>query len=159
MWWNFLSLREKEHREMKKDVGGLQHLRSFALQAASSRVDPGAQSITDPETYTEGAYAAMGALPRLVDSYKAPQIESEMLLKALLQPGPDGLASRILFKAGVNLRKLESSLDSYIAKQPSFNGAGGGARRWANPSLLHSSPPKNSNRAWAISTAVWSTWF
>ncbi len=113
---------------MKKCVEGFQHFRSFALQAASSRVDPGAQSITDPETYTEGAYAAMGSLPGLASSHKASQIESELLLKALLQSGSDGLASRILTKAGVNVKKIENSLDLYITKQPSFSGGGEGSK-------------------------------
>ncbi len=128
MWWNIFPTGEKEPREMKKCVEGLQHFGSFALQAASSRVDPGAQSITDPETYTESAYAAMGSLPGLAGSHKASQIESELLLKALLQSGPDGLASRILTKAGVNVKKIENSLDAYITKQPSFSGGGEGSK-------------------------------
>ncbi len=130
MRWNVLSTGEKENRKIKKIIEGLQQQRlrsSFALQATAS-VNPGAQSITDPETYTEGAYAAMGSLSGLADSHKAPQIESELLLKALLQRGPDALAPRILSKAGVDLKKLESSLDLYIAKQPSISGGGGGSK-------------------------------
>ncbi len=125
MWRSFFPTGQKEPREMKAYVEGFRHFRSFALEAASSR-DPGAQSITDPETYTEGAYAAMGSLPGLASAHKASQIESELLLKALLQSGSDGLASRILTKAGVNVKKIENSLDSYITKQPSISGGGEG---------------------------------
>lgn len=41
-------------------------------------------------------------------------VESELLLKTLLDDGPQGLAHRVLDKAGVDVSKLSTDLDSYL---------------------------------------------
>ena len=41
-------------------------------------------------------------------------VESELLLKTLLDDGPQGLAHRILDKAGVDVNKFTIDLDGYM---------------------------------------------
>lgn len=49
--------------------------------------------------YTNNAFDALVNLVGLSDAYEVPQIESELLLKSLLEYGSEGLAARILSKS------------------------------------------------------------
>nr|AFA52578.1 ATPase [Vaucheria litorea] len=72
----------------------------------------------NPEQFTEKAWDSIAKLPGLADKNCAQTVESEFLMKALLDEGAQGLANRILFKAGANVSKLEAELDKYISNQP-----------------------------------------
>eukprot|EP00904_Undaria_pinnatifida_P006538 jgi/Undpi1/3013/HiC_scaffold_14.g06390.m1 len=71
----------------------------------------------NPETFTERAWEAMVRLPALADSNKAQMVESELLVKSLLDEGDEGLTQRILVKAGVDTSRFTKDLDAYISKQ------------------------------------------
>jgi hypothetical protein len=71
-----------------------------------------------PEAYTEKAWDAITRLPQLATRFEAQYIDTEMLLKSLLEDGPGALANRVFFKAGLKVPALESDLDAYIAGQP-----------------------------------------
>lgn len=77
-----------------------------------------ANNYMSPESYTEKAWEAITRLPQLATRYETQYVDSELLLKSLLDEGPTGLAQRILFKAGAQLPKIESELDKYISSQP-----------------------------------------
>lgn len=71
-----------------------------------------------PEAYTEKAWDAITRLPQLATRMEAQYIDTEILLKSLLEDGPGALANRILFKAGVKVPALEVELDAFAAAQP-----------------------------------------
>jgi len=75
-------------------------------------------SSLNPDLFTEKAWDAVARLPSLADENSAQMVESELLLKSLLNEGPQGLANRILYKAGADVPGLEAELDKYIASQP-----------------------------------------
>ena len=70
------------------------------------------------EQFTEQAWAAIIAAQQLAQSAKHQQLETEHLLLALLQQ--NGLAGRILTKAGVDLSNFQASVDSHYKRQPSL---------------------------------------
>jgi len=71
------------------------------------------------EQFTEKAWAAIVASQQLAQQRRQQQMESEHLLAALL--AQQGLAARILEKAGVELGGLSQRLEAYIAAQPSLS--------------------------------------
>jgi ATP-dependent Clp protease ATP-binding subunit ClpB len=71
------------------------------------------------ELFTEKAWGAVVAAQQLAQQRRQQQMESEHLFAALLSQ--QGLASRILEKAGVELGKLNQKLDGFIAAQPSLS--------------------------------------
>ena len=73
------------------------------------------------EQFTEKAWAAIVASQQLAQQRRQQQMESEHLLAALL--AQQGLAARILEKAGVELGGLSQRLEAYIAAQPSLSAA------------------------------------
>ncbi|MEH2068594.1 MAG: ATP-dependent chaperone ClpB [Nostoc sp.] len=75
---------------------------------------------TNPNQFTEKAWEAIAHTPDIVKQYQQQQIESEHLLKALLEQ--DGLASSVLTKANVNLQKLRDRTDQFIQRQPRVSG-------------------------------------
>lgn len=70
------------------------------------------------EAYTEKAWDAITRLPQLASRYESQFVDTEHLLKALLDEGPGGLANRIFFKAGAQTSKLETDLDNFLQSQP-----------------------------------------
>jgi ATP-dependent Clp protease ATP-binding subunit ClpB len=71
------------------------------------------------ERFTEKAWASVVAAQQLAQQRRQQQMESEHLLAALL--GQQGLAGRILEKAGVDVGTLNQKLDAWIAAQPSLS--------------------------------------
>ncbi|MFN7678676.1 MAG: Clp protease N-terminal domain-containing protein, partial [Cyanobacteriota bacterium] len=71
------------------------------------------------ELFTEKAWAAVVAAQQLAQQKRQQQMESEHLFAALL--AQEGLASRILEKAGVNVGSLSQKIDAFIASQPSLS--------------------------------------
>jgi ATP-dependent Clp protease ATP-binding subunit ClpB len=77
---------------------------------------------TDPNKFTEKAWEAIVRTPEIVKQAQQQQIETEHLLKALLEQ--DGLATSIFNKLGVNVQKLRDRADDYINRQPKVSGSG-----------------------------------
>lgn len=71
-----------------------------------------------PESYTEKAWDCITRLPQLATRNEAQFIDTEVLLKSLLEEGPGALANRIFFKAGVKVSQLETELEKFINSQP-----------------------------------------
>ncbi|QMS91003.1 ATP-dependent chaperone ClpB [Nostoc edaphicum CCNP1411] len=76
---------------------------------------------TNPNQFTEKAWEAITHTPDIVKQYQQQQIESEHLMKALLEQ--DGLATGILTKAGVNLQKLRDRTEQFFKRQPKVSGS------------------------------------
>ncbi|MFZ9266873.1 MAG: Clp protease N-terminal domain-containing protein, partial [Vulcanococcus sp.] len=73
------------------------------------------------ELFTEKAWAAVVAAQQLAQQRRQQQMESEHLFAALL--AQQGLAGRILEKAGVDVGTLSQKLEAYIAGQPALSAA------------------------------------
>ena len=71
------------------------------------------------ELFTEKAWAAIVAAQQLAQQKRQQQMESEHLLAALL--AQQGLAGRILEKAGVDVGALSQKLEAHIGSQPSLS--------------------------------------
>lgn len=76
---------------------------------------------TNPNQFTEKAWEAIAHSQDIVKQYQQQQIESEHLMKALLEQ--DGLATRIFTKAGVNLQKLRDYTEQFFQRQPKVSGS------------------------------------
>ncbi|MEH2358116.1 ATP-dependent chaperone ClpB [Nostoc sp.] len=76
---------------------------------------------TNPDQFTEKAWEAIAHTPDIVKQYQQQQIESEHLMKALLEQ--DGLAIGIFTKAGVNLQKLRDRTEQFLQRQPKVSGS------------------------------------
>ncbi len=77
---------------------------------------------TNPNQFTEKAWAAIASTQEVVKQAQQQQIESEHLIKALLDQ--DGLAVSIFNKAGVNVQGARDYIDSFISRQPKVSGSG-----------------------------------
>ncbi|MFM7086526.1 MAG: Clp protease N-terminal domain-containing protein, partial [Cyanobium sp.] len=73
------------------------------------------------ELFTEKAWGAIVAAQQLAQQRRQQQMESEHLLAALL--AQQGLAGRILEKAGVEVGTLVQKVEAWIARQPSLSAA------------------------------------
>ena len=71
---------------------------------------------TNPNQFTEKAWAAIAKTPDVVKAAQQQQIEPEHLLKALLEE--EGLAASIFSKADINVQRLRDRIDEFINRQP-----------------------------------------
>ncbi|MEA5470415.1 ATP-dependent chaperone ClpB [Spirulina sp. 06S082] len=71
---------------------------------------------TNPNQFTEKSWQAVVKTPEIAKQNKNQQIESEHLIKALLEE--EGLASSIFNKANVSVQKLRDRVDDFISRQP-----------------------------------------
>ncbi|MEY3758253.1 MAG: ATP-dependent chaperone ClpB, partial [Cyanobacteriota bacterium] len=71
------------------------------------------------ELFTEKAWGAVVAAQQLAQQRRQQQMESEHLFAALL--AQQGLASRVLEKAGVDVGNLNQRVEAFIAGQPSLS--------------------------------------
>jgi ATP-dependent Clp protease ATP-binding subunit ClpB len=71
------------------------------------------------ELFTEKAWGAVVAAQQLAQQHRQQQMECEHLLAALLNQ--QGLASRILEKAGVQVGTLSQKVEAWITAQPSLS--------------------------------------
>ncbi|PSB15638.1 ATP-dependent chaperone ClpB [filamentous cyanobacterium Phorm 46] len=78
----------------------------------------------NPNQFTEKAWEALARTPEVVKAAQQQQLESEHLMKALLEQ-ESGLASSLFNKAGVTIAKLRDRTDEFISRQPKITGAGG----------------------------------
>jgi len=76
---------------------------------------------TNPNQFTEKAWEAIAHTPDIVKQYQQQQIESEHLMKALLEQ--EGLTSAVFTKAGVNLQKLRERTEQFLQRQPKVSGS------------------------------------
>ena len=70
------------------------------------------------ELFTEKAWGAIVAAQQLAQSHRHQQLESEHLFLALLEQ--NGLAGRILEKAGVSPPELQSVVEQHLRQQPAL---------------------------------------
>jgi ATP-dependent Clp protease ATP-binding subunit ClpB len=75
---------------------------------------------TNPNQFTEKAWEAIAHTPDIAKQYQQQQIESEHLMKALLEQ--EGLARSILTKAGVDLQRVSERTEQFIQRQPKVSG-------------------------------------
>lgn len=73
------------------------------------------------EKFTEKAWAAIVSAQQLALQRKQQQLETEHLFLSLLDQ--NGLAGRILEKAGVLIGNLQTDLEAYLQKQPTLQAA------------------------------------
>ena len=71
----------------------------------------------NPNQLTEKAWEALARTPELVKAGQQQQLESEHLMKALLEQ-ESGLASSLFNKAGVSVAKLRDRTDELSAVSP-----------------------------------------
>jgi ATP-dependent Clp protease ATP-binding subunit ClpB len=76
---------------------------------------------TNPNQFTEKAWEAIAHTPDIVKQYQQQQIESEHLMKALLEQ--EGLASSVFTKAGANLQKVRDRTEQFLQRQPKVSGS------------------------------------
>jgi ATP-dependent Clp protease ATP-binding subunit ClpB len=76
----------------------------------------------NPNLFTEKAWEAIARTPELTKQAQQQQLESEHLLKALLEQ--EGLTNSIFNKAGVSLSRLRELTDQFIQRQPKLSGVG-----------------------------------
>ncbi|MFQ3629564.1 MAG: ATP-dependent chaperone ClpB, partial [Cyanobacteriota bacterium] len=77
---------------------------------------------TSPDKFTEKAWEAIVNTQEIARQSKQQQIETEHLMKALLEQ--EGLAVSIFNRAGVSVQRVREFTDSYIARQPKVSGGG-----------------------------------
>jgi len=77
---------------------------------------------TNPNQFTEKAWEAIAHTPDIVKAAQQQQIETEHLMKSLLEQ--EGLANSILSKCGINLEKLRDRTEQFIQRQPKVSGSG-----------------------------------
>ncbi len=76
---------------------------------------------TNPNQFTEKAWEAIARTQELVKQAQHQQIETEHLMKALLEQ--DGLASSIFNKLSLNVQQVRERTDEFIRKQPKVSGS------------------------------------
>ncbi len=74
----------------------------------------------NPNQFTEKAWEAIAKTPDMAKAASQQQLESEHLMKALLEQ--EGLASSIFNKVGVNVQRLRDRTDDFIKRQPKLSG-------------------------------------
>ncbi|KGF71997.1 chaperone protein ClpB [Neosynechococcus sphagnicola sy1] len=76
---------------------------------------------TNPNQFTEKAWEALARTPEIAKQAQQQQLESEHLMKSLLEQ--DGLASSIFNKAEVTVQRLRDRTDDFIRRQPKMSGS------------------------------------
>ncbi|NEO97627.1 MAG: ATP-dependent chaperone ClpB [Symploca sp. SIO2E9] len=74
----------------------------------------------NPNQFTEKAWEAIARTPDVAKAAHHQQIESEHLMKALLEQ--DGLATSILNKAEVPVQRVHEAVETFIANKPKVSG-------------------------------------
>ncbi|KAG2428621.1 hypothetical protein HYH02_014322 [Chlamydomonas schloesseri] len=101
--------------------------RSMATRASQSGGGSGGggggKRITQNQ-FTDKAWQAVVAAPEIAKEYGQQVVETEHLLKAMLEQ-PNGLARRIISKAGSDATRLLERVDAYIRRQPTVSGDSG----------------------------------
>lgn len=77
-----------------------------------------------PNLFTEKAWEAIARTQEILKASQQQYIESEHLMKSLLEQN-SGLVSSILKKAGVNLQRVQNYTEDFIRRQPKISGSSG----------------------------------
>ncbi|MDX2096476.1 MAG: ATP-dependent chaperone ClpB [Leptolyngbyaceae cyanobacterium bins.59] len=77
---------------------------------------------SNPNQFTEKAWEAITRTPDIVKQAQQQQIESEHLMRSLLEQ--DGLAISIFNKLEINAQRLRDRTEDFIRKQPKVSGSG-----------------------------------
>ena len=77
---------------------------------------------TNPNQFTEKAWEAIAHTQEILKSAQQQYIESEHLMKSLLEQ--EGLASSILSKAGATVQRARDYTEDFIRRQPKVSGSG-----------------------------------
>ena len=77
---------------------------------------------TNPQKFTEKAWEAIVRTPDIAKENKQQQIESEHLMKSLIEQ--EGLASSIFNKANLSVQRLRDRTDEFIRRQPTVSNPG-----------------------------------
>lgn len=93
----------------------------------------GGKRITQQE-FTDKAWQAIVAAPEIASEYQQQIVETEHLLKALLEQ-PNGLARRVISKAGSDATRLLDKTDAFIRRQPRVTGDT--AQQVCGPCMVH----------------------
>lgn len=72
----------------------------------------------NPANYTEMAWESIAKLPSYASKYQTQYVEGPLILRSLMDDGPNGITQRILSKAGVKTTVLDKNLEEYLKKQP-----------------------------------------
>jgi len=75
----------------------------------------------NPNQFTEKAWEAIARTPEVAKAANQQQLESEHLLKALLEQ--EGLANSILSKAEIPIVRVREGIESFITRQPKVSGS------------------------------------
>ncbi|MBK4730368.1 ATP-dependent chaperone ClpB [Oxynema sp. CENA135] len=75
----------------------------------------------NPNLFTEKAWAAIAATPELAKQAQQQELQSEHLMKSLLDGA--GLAANIFNKAGVPVQQLRDRTEQFINRQPKVSGS------------------------------------
>jgi ATP-dependent Clp protease ATP-binding subunit ClpB len=78
---------------------------------------------TNPNQFTEKAWEAIARTPDIAKAAQQQQLESEHLLKALLEQ--DGLANSIFNKLEVSVQRVREATESFSQRQPKVSGSSG----------------------------------
>jgi len=76
---------------------------------------------TNPQQFTEKAWEAIARTPDVVKAAQQQQIETEHLMKSLLEQ--EGLTVSILNKAGVNVQRVRDAVEQFMQRQPKVSGS------------------------------------
>ena len=76
---------------------------------------------SNPNQFTEKAWESVARTPEIAKANKQQQLESEHLMKSLLEG--EGLAESILVKAGASISRIRDKTDQFIAAQPKLSNA------------------------------------
>ncbi|KST62469.1 ATP-dependent chaperone ClpB [Mastigocoleus testarum] len=76
---------------------------------------------TNPDKFTEKAWEAIAHTPDIAKQNHQQQIESEHLMKALLEQ--EGLTNSIFNKVSVSVQRVQEYTDQFIQKQPKVSGS------------------------------------
>ena len=76
---------------------------------------------TNPDKFTEKAWEAIAHTPDIAKQNHQQQIESEHLMKALLEQ--EGLTNSIFNKVSISVQRVQEYTDQFIQKQPKVSGS------------------------------------
>ncbi|KAK6152610.1 LOW QUALITY PROTEIN: hypothetical protein DH2020_012249 [Rehmannia glutinosa] len=116
-----LKLRRNDVISTRKSNRLTKNSRSFSIRCDASS----GGRITQAE-FTEMAWQAIVSSPEVAKENKHQIVETEHLMKALLEQ-KDGLARRIFSKVGVDNTRLLEATDKYIQRQPKVLGESAGS--------------------------------
>lgn len=72
----------------------------------------------NPQMYTEKAWDAIAKLPQYAKKYSTQYAEASLVLRALFDEGPSGLAQRVIQTAGADYTIIDQTLEDYLKKLP-----------------------------------------